>query len=581
MERRRRLALLVLAAGLSGAPALRRPGLPRRSSAHRAASVSSNAVGGEAVAETRGLGEPLGETASWRRLGSFESVLARATVGQKLDLPHATVAILDGPAVSRAQMVDALALCAAKHPLLRARVTGTGPLDADKPNPNIRLNSDFDPLTFSPMDPALSLRDIADKVLRETAELPAGGDEEAFEGAWRSAFSDALNAWETDTKEGPLWQVAWAQQPTGGAGAPRRHAVVIDFNHAVSDQTCANTLIDDLAAALDAVVVRGGAPKAVALERRAPPSVEEAVLGPSHAPSPDFEGVVKNFSLATLRYGFFQIMNGASGAALLPPAVQALKPEERDQQGYGFSKRSTRLQHAVLEPEEGKALLARSTAEGTTVTGAFVAAVTLAALDTLQKFSGDAAAGDVPNKLRILMSLDMRRFGRGAPQEDWTKGTMACGGGATDFVLAARDGESPWELARTARKRIVDFITDPDFPAESVRLFDIGSRFLDMPKFVKEEGSTNLASLGRGYSAGVSNTGVFRARASVDSAFQIRRVHYATSHTHTGCLFQLSAVTVDNNFCLTFQTPTPLLREEEAAYFVDNTVQRLRSMIDE
>ena len=482
-----------------------------------------------------------------RQLGSFEGVLARSSAAGKLDLPHVCAATFTGPKdVSEAQVREALAHCAHRHPLLRARIAGRPPLPEKMVVENVRLGANTDPLRWEPLDGGAE--EAAERALR-FSEVDG-----PIEGAWQSLMAEALNEWALeDRSRGPLFRVQWVSEAGGAA-----HACILLFNHAISDQTSANALLADLQSALS------GRPAAPPAALPLPPTVEEAVLGPAHAPDSSLRDALRTAGPATALYGATQVAHGLAGAPTLTERVARMSADERVRGGLNYEGRETRLAHRVLGAGAAGALRERCRAEGTTVTGALVAAV------------GRGAAAALAQKaptLRILMSLDMRRFGAGA--EDWTGGTLCCAGGATDFVWTA--GEELWEAARSARKKTVDFISDPRMPKESVRLFDIGSRLLDMPTFVAKEGRNNMDSLGRAYSAGVSNAGVFEP-ADGAGEWRIGRVHYATSHSHTGCLFQISAVSVGGDLCLTFQTPMPLLLEEEADAFVGATMEALAAM---
>lgn len=64
------------------------------------------------------------------------------------------------------------------------------------------------------------------------------------------------------------------------------------------------------------------------------------------------------------------------------------------------------------------------------------------------------------NRYKFLMAVDLRRFGTGehSDSDDWTGGTVACAGGAIDYVvkvpagssakLAGLGGEAEEKLAR-------------------------------------------------------------------------------------------------------------------------------------
>ena len=82
------------------------------------------------------------------------------------------------------------------------------------------------------------------------------------------------------------------------------------------------------------------------------------------------------------------------------------------------------------------------------------------------------------NRYKFLMAVDLRRFGIGehADSDDWTGGTVACAGGAIDYVvkvaagsgarLAGRDGDAAakktldefWRLAKRCKTAARDMV---------------------------------------------------------------------------------------------------------------------------
>lgn len=98
---------------------------------------------------------------------------------------------------------------------------------------------------------------------------------------------------------------------------------------------------------------------------------------------------------------------------------------------------------------------------GVTLSGALSAACLMACSDVAQTEGSRSA-----NRYKFLMAVDLRRFGVGphANSDDWTGGTVACAGGAIDYVvkvpagsgkrLVGKSGET---AAKIAREEFWDF----------------------------------------------------------------------------------------------------------------------------
>lgn len=110
---------------------------------------------------------------------------------------------------------------------------------------------------------------------------------------------------------------------------------------------------------------------------------------------------------------------------------------------------------------------------GQTLSGALSAACLMACSDVAP------AQGSVnANRYKFLMAVDLRRFGIGehADSDDWTGGTVACAGGAIDYVvkvaagsgarLAGQDGDGAakktldefWKLAKRCKTATRDMV---------------------------------------------------------------------------------------------------------------------------
>ena len=110
-------------------------------------------------------------------------------------------------------------------------------------------------------------------------------------------------------------------------------------------------------------------------------------------------------------------------------------------------------------------------------------------------------------------------------------------------------------------------------------------QYTDILSVVEAE-ARNPDTLGRGYTCGVSNVGVFTlaaAAATTDDAggkkAPLRAVagYYGTSHARSGVYCLLSSVTVDGALCGCLQFTAPLTPPAEAAAFRDGVTALLRA----
>ena len=92
---------------------------------------------------------------------------------------------------------------------------------------------------------------------------------------------------------------------------------------------------------------------------------------------------------------------------------------------------------------------------------------------------------------------------------------------------------------------------------------------------VVELGSQDRATLGRAYSAGVSNVGVY-AHDLTHGDISINSVYFGISQTVSAPAISTSAVTVDGQLCLTTSYAIPIWPEEKAEAYADDLEQMLR-----
>ena len=351
--------------------------------------------------------------------------------------------------------------------------------------------------------------------------------------------------------------------------------------------------------------------------------------------------------LATARYALWQL--GASGALVLPrwvPTAEAFQANRarhddddppwsegpsgerggkcgEDDAGlaaqWGHQSRTTKSLFRTLGEEQTAALVRACRAQGATVSRALCAAAALGASDAMgssddQEYSGQG--GGAKERYKVLQALDMRRQRQavtGGEEEDWSRGTVVAGTGSLDLLLdlPPRAGEACrynrpastssgseggagmlrlfWPAARSCTAQTKEWLA-AGWARESLLLFAAGWEFMNMNRVV-ELGSQDEATLGRAYSAGVSNVGVFRhptrypcgggsgddhsGGGGEGGALEVERVHFGISQSVSAPAVSVSAATVGGRLCLTVQYAAPIWPAAEAEAFADHLVETL------
>jgi hypothetical protein len=231
------------------------------------------------------------------------------------------------------------------------------------------------------------------------------------------------------------------------------------------------------------------------------------------------------------------------------------------------------------------------------MTNALSAAVTLTASD----FIDNGMEKGESRNYKVLQSLDMRRFGE---QLDKCE-TVACMAGSMDLLhgplpdksgQALRDNPSAenlyqfWKLALEGKEQTAAFI-ESDGPRHAVRVFDFAMSISDMNNLIHLTAQSK-DSQGRAYSAGISNVGVYDRQKAVrrrddtereplqisHGRYKVEEVFFATSHARTGCLYQVSCLTVDGEMQCTFHPASPVVSEETNAKFADAFMDTLETV---
>lgn len=324
------------------------------------------------------------------------------------------------------------------------------------------------------------------------------------------------------------------------------------------------------------------------------------------------------------RYAMFQVDNGAQPSVILP---SSLRLEERSpRKNWAMKPSQPNAAQRALEvptiPADGdrKLLMPNSVDE----TSAFspshrrnlVSVRTLSAdkLSKLRKLCRQSnvtvsmaiaaavllATSDVAHDehdfgfevYRLLLSVDMRRFAEGG---DWTDGTVAYASGALDFttrilpksatayndefkdssLTSAIGGVPFWQLATAAADATRKWI-DNGYATESTRLFDLGTRMLRMDNIVYEN-AHDPTTLGRAYSATVSNAGVYEF-GEPDGRYgklRLKGIYFGISQAVTGSLVAASCLTQADQLHLTSVGATPFVDRASLDAFADAVIRTL------
>jgi hypothetical protein len=471
-----------------------------------------------------------------RELGSQENLMLPRQYRPNPDVTfpsmnHVSCALLSATP-SPAALGAAIDKVMAAHPLLRARVEGDGEPDERIDLFKMVRRGDNRPCTFVVDEVEqgggggrAANQYSADDVLRI---VNAGDSAPSLESSWKQAFSRDLDdgSW-CQVETTPLWKVELHRlTPTTTNGESESFlsaspsALLLSFNHAISDQSSASRLTDQI---MTLVADYEGNGMLLPKAQQIPPSVEESVLGPGQR----FKDIqASGINVGTLRY--------VAGKALEETKSPVILPDTRGSQGGGLlgalsiiagkaaggedetsQQRKSVVAFRRLPVEASTALLTKCRENGVSVTNALSAALTLTSTDFVD--NGTEKRGEERN-YKILQSLDMRRFGKSLDRGE----SVGCLAGSMDLMhgpLKDRSGEKLrteptkqglakfWELAKEGKEQTKKFIAT-NGPENAVRVFDFAMTISDLNNLVHLTAQSK-DSQGRAYSAGFTNAGVY------------------------------------------------------------------------
>ncbi len=424
------------------------------------------------------------------------------------------------------------------HPLLRCHVEGDGEPDERIDLMKMVRKGEPNPCTFVSLPDGFTSKNVLRKV------DVMGDDAKSLENSWKEAFKRDLDdgSW-CNIATGPLWKLEW-HRPSSGEGPC---ALLFSFNHAISDQSSANRLTDQLVeniAALEAF----GFIRQPATEQQIPLALEDSVLGKNQRWT---DVQLKGFSLGTITYVASKASEGFKSPVIVPDstakgdggglfgALSIIFGKAAGGEDADSVKRTSIVQFRRLSQNATSALLAKCRENGVAVTNALSAAVTLTASD----FIDNGTKTNKKRNYKVLQSLDMRRFGAQLDKGE----TVACMAGSMDLMhgpISDRSGEALrcnpmkerleafWKLARDGKDQTGHFLAS-NGPVQAVRVFDFAMSVSDMNNLVHLNAQSK-DSQGRAYSAGITNVGVYEKQTAFrrSDEYDVRRIQVSSCDIH-------------------------------------------------
>ena len=455
------------------------------------------------------------------------------------------------------------------HPLLRCHVEGSG-----QPTRRIDLfqmvrSGNPDPETFV-VPPSVADCEFGPKDLIKVVDVKIS-EKQTIEASWKQAFEYNLDNASFDTLKGPMWSLELHRiAGTGNSSANKPCALLFTFNHAISDQSSANLLIDHLLMELTNVETKKKPFTTARLD--IPKSMEECTLGAGKT----FEELGPSselLSFETAKYVLGKAAEGFKNAPILPDqakseagsgvsaAFETITGRAPGGASALASERVSVVEHRTLSKDTMSRLLEKCRENEVTMSNLLTSIMAFTASDFIDGTSNElekpvsnvtastnttkATASIVANSTaatataatvtpavqkskkkrnyKVLQSLDFRRFGVSPDPCE----TVGCQAGSMDLMLGPiEDGsgknilegteslQEVWKLAKDSKDQTKTFCVETNGPQNAVRVFDFAMTISDMNNLV-DLTAKSASSQGRAYSAGVTNAGVFEKQQAV------------------------------------------------------------------
>jgi len=547
-------------------------------------------------------------------------------------MSHVSTAILSSTP-SLITLKKAIANAIQCHPLLRASIKGDGEptkrIDLFKmvregePNPETFVN--YLEEAFIPSDDLNVLMQLVDD--QNMLQTSFVNDAAELESSWKESFRYLLD-------HGPfannlLWSVRLHRfdGDENNALESQECALSLVFNHAISDQSSAHLLFDHLLTFIEneSSIGSNEAPP-VKIVEDIPPSLEESILGPENVfKEARFDGGIASPQVVSYVAG--KAAEGFRSPVILPDDFKSSESDNSimnaittitgraaggDTTETGnlplntiksdvnnsvtpapeAGGRYSTTEFRTLSAEDTNQLLKACRGKGVTISNALTAAAAVTAskfiegADKMNDNIEENASGKKRN-YKVLQSLDMRRF-----HDKDTCATPSCHAGSMDLMLGPipdkSDSKPFWDLSVESNKQTKEFF-DSNGPENAVRVFDFAMQIADMNNLVHLT-AVSEASQGRAYSAGVTNAGVYEKQKGVEregiakrenlksreERYKIKNLYFATSHARSGCLYQVSCLTINDEMQFTFHPAAPVVSPEVNRAFADSFINILR-----
>lgn len=451
-----------------------------------------------------------------RSLGSQENLMLPRQYGPNPDVTfppmnHVSCAILSSTPSQRV-LYTAIDQVMQAHPLLECIIEGDGEPDERIDLFQMVRKGEPNPCTFVSKPGVFSSKDVV------TIVDVDGMGRSDLDTSWQAAFNRDLDdgSW-CNVERAPLWKVE-LHRLKGARNGPC--ALLFSFNHAISDQSSASKLTDQILSLMAEIDQRGmvkNRPK----KQQVPPSVEESVLGKQRT----FQDVqIDDFSPKTVQYVAGKALEETKSPVILPDgfkqgggvvgAITTISGNAAGGDDDSSTRRKSVVEFRTLSKEASSALIEKCRENRVSVSNALSAALTLTSTDFVNNGKGSGKE----RNYKVLQSLDMRRYGEALDKGE----SVGCLAGSMDLMhgpLPDNSGEklrqNPsakrlkefWGLAKEGMEQTTSFI-ESDGPQNAVRIFDFAMTVADLNNLVHLTAQSK-DSQGRAYSAGYTNAGVY------------------------------------------------------------------------
>jgi hypothetical protein len=383
------------------------------------------------------------ETEQRRVLGSQENLMLPRQYFPNPDvtfpsMSHVSCAILSSTP-TEAALSEAINAVMKAHPLLQCKIEGDGEPDERIDLLQMVRKGEPSPCTFVSTPGTFSASDVL-----RTVDVEGSG-RSSLDESWQAAFNRDLDdgSW-CNVETSPLWKLEFHRNKDGSDSSS---ALLLSFNHAISDQSSANRLTDQIVSLL-AEIDQNGSVVNHPLQQEIPPSVEESVLGKSET----WKDIgPKGISPGTIKYVVGKALEETKGPVILPDgfsegggvlaALATISGNAAGGEDNRSMERKSVLEFRTLSKEASSALLAKCRENGVSVTNALSAAITLTSTD----FVDGGKATNKARNYKVLQSLDMRRYGKAVESGE----SVGCLAGSMDLMhgpLPDRSGEKVSKL---------------------------------------------------------------------------------------------------------------------------------------